>query len=422
MATISTSTASASTSASSQDVVSSETIFKCLDTFEDEIMMGYGGKELHLEGLKMPLIRGIYQIGWENPSKIQKNAIPTILTGRDSIIQAQSGMGKTGAFAISMLQSLDENDPVISGVIILPTRELAGQVSTVVTELNKYLKFNIVNCIGGEFVDKNAITDVKRGTILIGTPGKLSDVFKKHLIREQPVDLKMIVVDEFDKTLEDNNLDCIRGIYNQFSRKYSQLVLVSATTNYRVLELSHTITRNPIEIRMKEDELTLDGIKQFYIGCENRENKIDIIKDIYNTIVVKHSIIYVNSVEACEIVASCLREDNHSVSAIHGQMEQAQRRAIMEDFRYNRTRILVSTDLTARGIDIATISLVFNFELPRSEDQYLHRIGRTGRYGKQGMAVNLVTKDEMAMFHHLEKYYSIKIEELPGDLSILEKV
>ncbi len=368
--------------------------------------------------LKETLLRGIYSYGWENPSQIQRQGIPAILTERDVVMQAQSGLGKTGTFSISLLQRIDENSPEIQGVIILPTRELADQVHKVIGCLAENMKINFIKCVGKLQVS-NRLTYPNKATILVGTPGKICAVLSRQLIKSQPFNLQLLIIDEFDKTLEEDFIPTIREIFS-YMGKSTQIVLSSATVNEDVLIISEKFMRDPIKISIKEEEITLEGIQQFYVNCGKEEWKFETIIDLYKVLIVAQSIIFVNSKRKCEMLESMFKEKDFTVEVIHGGMEQSERDTIMQNFRSGNIKILLSTDLTARGIDVPGVSLVINYDLPNDKAQYIHRIGRTGRYGKKGSAINLIAgQHEESLLKGIENFYSTAIRVLPDNFSEL---
>jgi superfamily II DNA/RNA helicase len=367
--------------------------------------------EMHL---KDDLLRGVYGYGWETPSSIQRDGIPTILKGRDVILQAQSGVGKTGTFAISMLQSIDDQLAAIQGVIILNTRELADQVHKTISDLGKFLNYNFIRCVGKSLVRCNIRSD--RPTILIGTPGKICDVLERYMIR-QNYRIKILVIDEFDKTLEADFIPTIKDIFH-FVGAETQVILSSATVNKEVLEITDHIMRDPTIISVKEEELTLEGISQYWIDCSRDEWKFDAILDLYRSLTVTQSIIFVNSISRCDHLMEQFKDKRFTVKAIHGRMDQFERDTVMRDFREGHIRILLSTDLTSRGIDVPGVSLVIIYDLPLEKSQYIHRVGRTGRYGKKGYAIILLGyPTDRNKLKEIEDCYRISIPELPDNFA-----
>lgn len=368
--------------------------------------------------LKDELLRGIFAYGWEKPSFIQQQGIPMILQDRDVIMQAQSGLGKTGTFAIALLQRIDELSPTVQGVIILNTRELADQVYRVIRAIGDYMKVNFIKCVGKTRVE-GRLQYEDRATILIGTPGKICTVLERRMIQHQKIDIKLLVVDEFDKTLEVDFIPTIKDIFG-YTNDTTRVVLSSATMNEAVLEISRNFMRNPRIISVKDEEISLEGITQYHIKCGREEWKFDTILDIYKSLVVAQSIIFVNSKRKCEQLEDMFKERDFTIKSIHGGMDQIDRDQIMGEFRNGHIRILLSTDLTARGIDVPSVSLVINYDLPMDKSQYIHRVGRTGRYGKKGFAINLLGhRNEETQLKAIEECYRVVIPELPSNFKNL---
>ena len=274
------------------------------------------------------------------------------------------------------------------------------------------MKINFVKCVGKVRV-RDKLPYIDRATILVGTPGKMHAVLDRKMIKSQPFNIRLCIIDEFDKMLESDFIPTIRGIFDVFNEK-TQVVLSSATVNPEVMKLTDNFMRNPIMITIKEEEVTLEGIKQFYVNCTKDEWKFETIMDLYKALVVSQSIIFVNSKRKCDMLVEMFNERDFTCSSIHGGMDQQERDDIMNGFRTGHIRVLLSTDLTARGIDVQQVSLVVNYELPTDKSQYIHRIGRTGRYGRKGAAINLIAgTTEEKLLEGIEQYYSTAIQELP---------
>ena len=375
--------------------------------------------------LKKDLLRGIYANGWTTPSDIQKYSIIAISSNSDVLIQSQSGMGKTGAFSIGVLNKIQPENPSVQAIIILNTRELAQQVYEVVQLLSEYMKINIVLLTGGqgqgqelkETKRQRKLLYHDRATIFIGTPGKLGSLLERKEFTQQPINLRMFVIDEFDVTLETNFSESIEKIWKYGNMDIdTQLITVSATIKKHVMDmLNRTFKKDTIRITLNNDDVMLDGINHFYVNCEN-EYKFDTIMDLNNTLINAQTIIFVNSKKECQKLYQKLIDQRFTVSQINGQLSQEERNKIMNDFRNNNIRTLISTGMLSRGIDVNTVSLVINYELPTDVNEYIHRIGRSGRYGKKGLAISLVSKNEMKYLYDIEKFYKTKINELPSNL------
>lgn len=364
--------------------------------------------------LKDNLLRGIFSYGFENPSKIQSSSIPHMIQGKDIIAQAQSGTGKTGSFVIGSLQKLDESVKATQVLIICPTHELVRQSSEVIKEMSKYMEITSMEVVGGTNMDECRRELAKFPQIVIGTPGRVLDMIqRKQLFTDK---IHTLVFDEADEILSHGFKDTIYHII-QFISKDTQICLFSATIPPDVLELSESFMRQPEKILVQKEQLTLEGIVQYYVNLRQSDWKYDVLKDLYDTINISQCIIYINSRNRLMEIYNNLLKDDFPVGCIHGDLTSQERKTIMEQFKSGHTRILLSTDLTARGIDIQQLSLVINYDLPRSKETYIHRIGRSGRYGRKGVAINLTTDRDFQHLKDIESFYDTKIEELPQNIS-----
>jgi len=363
--------------------------------------------------LKENLLRGIYSYGFEKPSVIQQKAIIPMISGQDIIAQAQSGTGKTGTFSIGVLQKIDTTLNACQAIILSPSRELALQTFNVMNNLNTYLKVKINLCIGG--ITQNYKELRNNNHIVVGTPGRINNLIENNIIKTN--NLKLVVIDEADEMLSYEFQSQIRDIIIKVPEK-SQICLFSATISKDVLDLTDKFMNNPQQILIKNEELTLEGIKQFYIMVGENKYKLDVLKDLYKTISLGQTIIYVNNIKRVENLCKLLERENYSVTFIHGNMEQKERNEIMNNFRLGKERVLITTDLLARGIDIQQVSVVINYDLPplKRKDNYIHRIGRSGRYGKKGVAINFVTNMDSFIIEELMKFYNTQIEEMPDNI------
>ena len=363
--------------------------------------------------LKDNLLRGIYSYGFEVPSAIQNSAIPVMKSGKDIIAQAQSGTGKTGAFVIG---SLEKVDPEIEGtqiIIISPTRELSKQTTEVVIELSKYMKISYLEVVGGTDIFQCRSDLDKLPQVVIGTPGRILDMInKKSLFTDK---LTTLIFDEADEILSYGFKETIYNIVKCIPEK-CQICLFSATIPSEVIELTNSFMNNPESILVKKEALTLEGITQFYINIKVSDWKYDILKDLYDTISISQCIIYFNSKNKLNQVYKDLIGENFPVSMIHGELTSDERKRTMNEFNGGQTRILLSPDLLSRGIDIQQLSLVINFDIPRSKETYIHRIGRSGRYGRKGVAINFVTERDMENLENIRTFYNTKIEEMPQNI------
>ena len=363
--------------------------------------------------LKENLLRGIFAYGFESPSNIQAQAIGPIIAGNDIIAQAQSGTGKTGTFSISSIQLVNEEILGVQTIIVCPTRELAEQTFNVCKELGKFCKINYVLCTGGIYLNKNDISNMdSTATIIICTPGKLIDMLDKDIIRTNKI--SMLIVDEADEMLSHSFEHQMKTIVSSIPKR-AQICLFSATMPREILDIAKIFMNSPKIILVKQENVTLDGIKQYYVNVEQERYKYALLCDIYSKISINQSIIYVNTKVKADKLKNMLQEDGYSVSVIHSDMKPADRNSIMKDFRSGISRILLSTDLLARGIDVQQVSIVINYDLPKDKECYVHRIGRSGRFGRKGVAINLTTNDDYWKIEELVNFYDTVIEELPSN-------
>ena len=371
--------------------------------------------ELSFDGLGIPenLLRGIYGYGFEKPSLIQHKAIPVLTSGKDVIAQAQSGTGKTGAFSIGSLCNIDLTNKRTQVIVISPTRELAEQTFQVMKELSAYMDITFCKVVGGTRVS-DCVNDLRKDPlVVVGTPGRIIDmIHKNNLFTDQ---LKTIVIDEADEMLSQGFQEMIHTIFQRIPRE-TQVALFSATFPDELIEITDKFMDSPERILVKKEQLTLEGISQYYINVKHNNWKYDVLTDIYNTINIAQCIIYINSKNRLNSVYQALVEDNFPVGMIHGNLMTSERESIMEQFRQGEIRILLSTDLLSRGIDIQQLSLVINFDLPIQKETYIHRIGRSGRYGRKGVAINFVTDRDLQDLVELQKFYNTCIEEMPQNI------
>jgi len=364
--------------------------------------------------LQEGLLRGIYSYGFERPSAIQQRGIRPVLDGRDTIGQAQSGTGKTATFVIGALQRIDYNNHQCQALILAPTRELAQQIQKVVLALGDYLKIRCHSCIGGTSV-RDDIDRLRDGQqCVVGTPGRVLDMIGKRHFRVD--NLVTFVLDEADEMLSRGFKDQIYDIFKTLPPKV-QVCLFSATMAPEILDLTTKFMQDAVRILVKKDELTLEGIRQFYVAIEKEEWKLDTLCDLYETLTITQAIIYCNTRRKVDFLADQMTKRDFTVSTMHAELDQKERDLIMREFRSGSSRVLISTDLLARGIDVQQVSLVINYDLPQNMENYLHRIGRSGRFGRKGVAINFVTNNDVRAMKDIERYYHTQIEEMPMDIA-----
>ncbi|KAG7702084.1 hypothetical protein KL929_000579 [Ogataea haglerorum] len=364
--------------------------------------------------LKESLLKGIYAYGFEAPSAIQSRAITQIIQGRDVIAQAQSGTGKTATFTIGMLQVIDTSKFETQALVLSTTRELAAQIRSVISALGDYMKIRCHACVGGKSVGEDVKALSHGQHIVSGTPGRVLDIIKRRTLNIRNV--KMLILDEADELLGKGFQDQISEIY-QYLPPSTQVVVVSATLPKSVLSLTNKFMSDPVKILVRRDELTLEGIHQYYIQVEKEDWKFDTLCDLYDSLTITQAVIFCNTKKKVDWLSESLRKANFTVSSMHGDMQQEERNRVMDEFRLGNSRVLISTDIWARGIDVQQVSLVINYDLPCDKESYVHRIGRSGRFGRKGVAVNFVTRNEIGDLAEIEEFFSIKIDEMPSDLS-----
>lgn len=363
------------------------------------------------------LTRGIYSYGFEKPSKIQQIAIVPMSKHTDILAQSQSGTGKTGAFTIGSLSVIDTSIKSPQVLVICPTRELSQQTERVVTSLGNYMKVKALSATGGNRLQSDISTLRAGAQFVVGTPGRIFDLIRRGDLSVEY--MKYVILDEADQMLEDLFAEQIKAILDSNFPSSTRLALFSATMPENVIEIAENYLSNPVRILLPPDEVTLKGIKQFYVDLEREDWKLPVLLDLYQQIAVNQALIYVNKRQKAEWLAKQLGSHGFTLEYIHGEMEVSERKKRMDDFRSGAVRVLISTDLLARGIDVQQVSLVVNYELPVQRENYVHRIGRSGRYGKKGVAINLVYGEERNMLKEIEKHYSTEIVELPDNLDVL---
>ncbi|EQB77172.1 eukaryotic translation initiation factor 4A, isoform 1 isoform 1-like protein [Camelus ferus] len=361
--------------------------------------------------LSESLLRGIYAYGFEKPSAIQQRAILPCIKGYDVIAQAQSGTGKTATFAISILQQIELDLKATQALVLAPTRELAQQIQKVVMALGDYMGASCHACIGGTNVRAEVQKlQMEAPHIIVGTPGRVFDMLNRRYL--SPKYIKMFVLDEADEMLSRGFKDQIYDIFQKLNSN-TQVVLLSATMPSDVLEVTKKFMRDPIRILVKKEELTLEGIRQFYINVEREEWKLDTLCDLYETLTITQAVIFINTRRKVDWLTEKMHARDFTVSAMHGDMDQKERDVIMREFRSGSSRVLITTDLLARGIDVQQVSLVINYDLPTNRENYIHRIGRGGRFGRKGVAINMVTEEDKRTLRDIETFYNTSIEEMP---------
>jgi superfamily II DNA/RNA helicase len=370
--------------------------------------------------IPIPLLRGIFAYGFESVSPIQKKAIKPIIMKRDLIAQAQSGTGKTATFTIGALSSLQLDQNTTQVLILSPTRELTKQTANVINGIGCMMpNLRVQTLIGGTSIndDLSLIKD-SPPHIIAGCPGRVYDVIRRNQTICKTI--QTIIMDEADEMLSSGFKEQVYNIF-QYLKKDIQICLFSATLPDYIQVIINKIMKDPVRVEVKSEQLTLEGISQYYIAIENDPQKYAALKDLYSYISVSQCIIYANSLKRVSDLYDAMVEDGFPVCCIHGSMEKEQRDNAFKDFKNGKYRVLISSNVTARGIDIQQVSIVINFDLPKDIHTYLHRIGRSGRWGRKGVGINFITRRDVTKIREIEQHYATEIQELPGNVDTLFK-
>ena len=393
-----------------ENIIKREQAIEPIETFDDLS-----------ELIDLKIIRGVMAYGFEDPSPIQKKAIKPVLGKFDLIAQAQSGTGKTATFCIGTLGRIDFTKNETQAIVLAHTLELAQQIEHVFTNVGKYTDLRLTTAAKSSTVRDNIETLLGRNNpdgllphVVIGTPGRVLDMINKEAINIET--LRLLVCDEADELLSEGFISQIKQIIGSITEK-TQIALFSATMDASFFKLTEKFLRNPINILIKKENLTLEGIKQFYIDCEKNDFKFETLCDLYGLFSTCQTIIYCNHHQSVEILSQKMQEQDFKVSYIHGAMNISEREEAMKKFRNLTTRVLISTDLLGRGIDVQQVSIVINYDIPFKSEAYIHRIGRSGRHGRTGTAINFVTNNDIKRIHDIETYYHTQILPLHSDMA-----
>ncbi|KAH8287849.1 hypothetical protein KR018_002674 [Drosophila ironensis] len=366
------------------------------------------GNEFEEFCLKRELLMGIFEKGWERPSPIQEAAIPIALSGKDVLARAKNGTGKTGAYCIPVLEQIDPTKDYIQALVMVPTRELALQTSQICIELAKHLDIRVMVTTGGTILKDDILRIYQKVQLIIATPGRILDLMDKKVADMSHC--RILVLDEADKLL---SLD-FQGMLDHVILKLPkdpQILLFSATFPLTVKNFMEKHIREPYEINLME-ELTLKGVTQYYAFVQERQ-KVHCLNTLFSKLQINQSIIFCNSTQRVELLAKKITELGYCCYYIHAKMAQAHRNRVFHDFRQGLCRNLVCSDLFTRGIDVQAVNVVINFDFPRMAETYLHRIGRSGRFGHLGIAINLITYEDRFDLHRIEKELGTEIKPIP---------
>ena len=367
------------------------------------------------------ILRGIYAYGFEMPSPIQKKAIRPIIEGRDIIAQAQSGTGKTATFSIGALSILKLNENFTQVLILSPTRELTTQTSNVIGSIGAMMDgLRVQSLFGGSSIEETS-DFLKKNIphVICGCPGRVNDMMRRDKITSKKI--RLVILDEADEMLSSGFKEQVYNILQYLSNDV-QIALFSATLPADIYNITTKIMRNPIKITVKAEQLTLEGIFQFYVAVEDDRQKYATLKDIFSYISLSQCIIYCNSLKRVADLFEAMREDGFPVCCIHSGMDKVARQEAFNDFRVGKSRVLISSNVTSRGIDIQQVSTVINFDIPKCVHNYLHRIGRSGRWGRKGAGINFATRRDISKLKEIEAHYASEIKEMPPNLDFFQKL
>lgn len=379
----------------------------------------YSAKSFDELGLAPELLKGIYAMKFQKPSKIQERALPLLLHNppRNMIAQSQSGTGKTAAFSLTMLTRVNPEDASPQAICLAPSRELARQTLEVVQEMGKFTKITSQLIVPDSFEKNKQINS----QVIVGTPGTVLDLMRRKLMQLQKI--KIFVLDEADNMLDQQGLgdQCIR--VKRFLPKDTQLVLFSATFADAVRQYAKKIVPNANTLELQTNEVNVDAIKQLYMDCKNEADKFDVLTELYGLMTIGSSIIFVATKKTANVLYGKLKSEGHEVSILHGDLQTQERDRLIDDFREGRSKVLITTNVLARGIDIPTVSMVVNYDLPTLANgqadsaTYIHRIGRTGRFGRKGVAISFVhDKNSFNILSAIQKYFGdIEMTRVPTD-------
>lgn len=366
------------------------------------------GNEFEEFCLKRELLMGIFEKGWEKPSPIQEASIPIALSGKDILARAKNGTGKTGAYSIPVLEQVDPKKDYIQALVIVPTRELALQTSQICIELAKHMQVKVMVTTGGTNLRDDIMRIYQKVQVIIATPGRILDLMDKEVANM--ANCRILVLDEADKLLSQDFKGMLDHVISRLPKE-RQILLYSATFPLSVKQFMEKHLREPYEINLME-ELTLKGVTQYYAFVQERQ-KVHCLNTLFSKLQINQSIIFCNSTQRVELLAKKITELGYCCYYIHAKMAQAHRNRVFHDFRAGLCRNLVCSDLFTRGIDVQAVNVVINFDFPKMAETYLHRIGRSGRFGHLGIAINLITYEDRFALHRIEQELGTEIKPIP---------
>ncbi|SMN17875.1 similar to Saccharomyces cerevisiae YOR046C DBP5 Cytoplasmic ATP-dependent RNA helicase of the DEAD-box family [Maudiozyma saulgeensis] len=391
---------------------------KLVDLQADPNSPLYSAKSFDELGLTPELLKGVYAMKFQKPSKIQEKALPLLLSNppRNMIAQSQSGTGKTAAFSLTMLSRVDPSINSPQAICLAPSRELARQTLEVVQEMGKFTKITTQLIVPDSFEKNKQIN----ANIIVGTPGTVLDLMRRKLMLLN--NIKIFVLDEADNMLDKQGLgdQCLR--VKKFIPKTTQLVLFSATFADRVRNYAKKVVPEANTLELQRNEVNVDAIKQLYMDCKGEDNKYEVLCELYGLLTIGSSIIFVATKNTANLLYGKLKQEGHQVSILHGDLQSHDRDRLIDDFREGRSKVLITTNVLARGIDIPSVSMVVNYDLPTIENgqadpaTYIHRIGRTGRFGRKGVAISFISdKKSYTVLSQIQQYFNLDMTRVPTD-------
>lgn len=374
-------------------------------------------KEFDEMNLPENLLRGVFAYGFEKPSAIQEKGIVPIAEGRDVLAQAQSGTGKTGTFVIGSLARVDEAIKKPQVLVLVHVRELAQQIEKVARALGSFMNLQVLCAVGGNPL-RDDIRQLEGGAqFIVGTPGRVFDLVNRNVLDRS--EIRVLIMDEADQMLEDLFYKQVMCILEKGFPEKTRVALFSATMPEQVVEVANKILSNPVRVLIKPAAVRLEGIQQFFVPLDREDHKFECICDLYKNLNISQAVIFCNKRQKAEMLAERMTAQGYPVTCLHGELEKPERTRRMKQFIEGSTRVMVATDIIARGIDVQQISLVINYELPTNRENYVHRIGRAGRFGRKGTTINMLLPEEEGMMKDISEHYDMKVEPLPDSISNL---
>lgn len=363
------------------------------------------------------LLRGVYAYGFEKPSAIQQKGIVPIAEGRDVLAQAQSGTGKTGTFVIGSLSRVDEAIKKPQVLVLVHVRELAQQIEKVAKALGTFMNLQVLCAVGGNPL-RDDIRQLEGGAqFIVGTPGRVFDLVNRNVLDRS--EIRVLIMDEADQMLEDLFYKQVMCILEKGFPEKTRVALFSATMPEQVVEVANKILNDPVRVLIKPAAVRLEGIQQFFVPLDREDHKFECICDLYKNLNISQAVIFCNKRQKAEMLAERMTAQGYPVTCLHGELEKPERTRRMKQFIEGSTRVMVATDIIARGIDVQQISLVINYELPTNRENYVHRIGRAGRFGRKGTTINMLLPEEEGMMKDISEHYDMKVVPLPDSISNL---